>query len=662
MSHSGELLYFFNNKWEVFTQLENVFASLLTETGNRKIMGENPLKSYKNEVKSRQLKPYFKYLSFLEELYYQIVQDEYIVIPELIVKELGDLRKLISSSHTKIRTIRTIYKDHDFFEKIEIVLDQFLKIIHTQYEKYSEYFEQEILRNNKLDIDRNPPYSIQTINYEYKAQLWVDFERITHKTIQISKTLPSWLKFTSDFSQFLTVIKKIEKMDENNQVQIQKILEIEDLKTHSTLGNKKFLIEWIYLLRNSKVITAVDSGFKIEKEEKKKMKLRLQEKINLLLSQKASDILKLIPIEGESIHFPENFRFQNNYSPLLLDLLSNKQEFLTSEYYGDFRKINEELQSFGNIIFSVLDELETWITKITPYLLPMNQVIDPFKKVITKLRGEINRQLDDFEIYAVSVQKDNNKMELEKLLDDQVKKLNNLLINYQNQIDPVIKSNIPELTSLETQIQVFTSDLAEINKDVQDIFQNFQDKPVDINFFIEKWEDKYQEIINRTNFSVKSTLGLIFNRFNQILHQEQVFIDKFKKSSVESGLPKFFSSEFLSQERYSEQDLRNRIKYLDNKILEFEDIKSSYLSEKEKYLTYLEEMLKADGLESKKCIICYKAVNVASDNFIKCEFCGSLSHYVCNVWWLNKFNSCPMCHHKYTIPNNSIYDPNSMVE
>ncbi len=129
----------------------------------------------------------------------------------------------------------------------------------------------------------------------------------------------------------------------------------------------------------------------------------------------------------------------------------------------------------------------------------------------------------------------------------------------------------------------------------------------------------------------------------------------------EDELPSAFTSTLLQPERMTEKELRDRINAVNEKLLELEGQQHYLEEEKQKFQEYLGKVLKTTrNLETKQCVICHKPVDVTNDHFIQCEFCKSLSHYSCAAWWINKYNSCPVCHNSYTVPNSDVYDPDAV--
>ncbi|MHA1584153.1 MAG: hypothetical protein ACTSWL_02780, partial [Promethearchaeota archaeon] len=367
-----------------------------------------------------------------------------------------------------------------------------------------------------------------------------------------------------------------------------------------------------------------------------------------------------------SLNFGLNFNFSSlphplkDYSQHILRFFDNQIEQLTEQHQGDFKGANQDLQPIGKKIFENIAILNQWIDDQTDLLQPWVQIGRRMKKSLNSLRGEINQKLEDFEQYAQSLQEHNTKMELEDIISNKIHELESLLNEYQETTAPIIDRNFPEIEELKKIVKDYLNRMIHLKKDMNQILKEYKSKDLDIVPLVSMWENKYDEVLNRTKFSLRKNISELFAQFNTVLEEEKEFSDTLKNINVHDEIPINFSGDLINPERFTVNDLRSRIAKLNNKIGEVKEISNKLTTEKERYTQLLEGQLKEQGLESKKCIICHKLVNVAEDHYIKCEFCGSLSHYTCAVWWLNKYNSCPVCNNKYTIPNNDLYDPDEI--
>ncbi|MHA1795488.1 MAG: hypothetical protein ACTSUK_05205, partial [Promethearchaeota archaeon] len=192
------------------------------------------------------------------------------------------------------------------------------------------------------------------------------------------------------------------------------------------------------------------------------------------------------------------------------------------------------------------------------------------------------------------------------------------------------------------------------------VFIEYQKKGFNVLPLMETWMKKFESITNQASFTIRNTLTSLFSKYKSVLQSEQEFFETLSGYNSPDSALILKSLEILQPDRMSEADLRKQIEKIDQKLQKIDTIKNQYLLKREKLSSRLEDILKDHGLESKKCVICHQLVNVAEDNYIKCEFCGSLSHYTCAVWWIEKYNSCPVCHNKYTIPNNELFDPDQV--
>ena len=643
---NNQLFYIINNNWKIFSTLDEILAKIIDDNGNKLIDSLSQLKKIEREIKPNFTNRIFKYLQNINLLLTNLNSNNYTHIPELIYLEISTIENSISNILPKLRSIRLIYKENTIFSRtikeLQQLSDRCQKnntIILNNWNQFSDYDE----KSKKFSIASKRPY-------ENKPQIWYSFAFLKESKFFLSFDKYPWMK---NFKEADYLIKKLR----SSKFILSEIFTMSDLIDQPSIKNKPFRLEFFFLLYELKILKTENLYSKMEKIKKNQIKRQLElfshDIINQLMSQAAKEY-------EIGYSRDEDINPQKEIPRTMLDLLNRKQEEITSEYHGDFHTANQILQEHGKILFEIIDQIELRLKNISNLMNPWPDVLKKSYQMLNQLRGEISRQLEDFEQYSSSIQVDSDKIILEQITQKNIRQLENLLKDYQKVTAPYIPESLPKIDELKGIIDDFHKKISNSNDDIEKTFKEFGKKGVNIASIKDNWDDEYKAILNRAKFSLKGLIISIFHQFNNVLEKEQDFFDSLNEDPLGDNLEKYDSTDFLKPERLSEKDLRNKISKYNNKILEFEDLKVKYTKEKENLVKILESQLNENGLKSGTCAICRQSVNVAEDNFVKCEFCGALTHYTCVVQWIQHHNSCPVCMNQYTIPNNGLFDPDKL--
>ncbi len=643
---NNQLFYIINNDWKIFRTLDDILAKIIDDDGNKLIEKLSQLRKMEREIKPNFSIRIFKYLQNINLLLTNLNPNDYCHIPELIFKEISTIENSISNFLPKLRTIRLIYKENTIFSKTIKELQQLndrcqknKTIILNNWNQFSDYDR----KSKQFSILPKRPF-------ENKPQIWYSFAFLKESKFILNFDKYPWMK---NFYEGEYLIKNFK----SSKFILSEIFTMSDLINQQSLNNKSFRLEFFFLLFELKILKTENLYSKMDKNKKSQIKRQLElfshDIINQLMSQAAKEYE--IGYLGE-----EDTNPLKEIPRTMLDLLNRKQEEITSEYHGDFHTANQILQEHGKIMFEIIDQIELRLKNISNLMNPWPDVLKKSYQMLKQLRGEISRQLEDFEQYSSSIQVDSDKLKLENIIQKNRSKLENLLKDYQKVTAPYIPESIPKIDELKEIIDNFQRKILNSKEEIIKTFNEFERKGVEISSIKENWEEEYKAILNRARFSLKGLIISIFHQFNNVLEKEQELFESLNEDSIGDNITKLNSTDFLKAERLSEKDLRNKIKKYNNKILEIEDLKIKYSKEKENLVKILESQLSENGLKSGTCAICRQSVNVAEDNFVKCEFCGALTHYTCVVQWIQHHNSCPVCMNQYTIPNNGLFDPNEL--
>ena len=641
-----QLFYIINNDWKIFNVLNEILAKIIDDNGNKRIESLSQLRKIEREIKPNFSSRIFKYLQNINLLLTNLNANDYSSLPELIFSDISKIENSISHLLPKLRSIRLIYKDNTIFSRTIKELQQLndrcqknMTIILNNWNQFSEYNQE----SKQFSIPSKRPF-------EDKPQIWYSFAFLKESKFFLSFDKYPWMK---NFKEAEYLIKKLR----SSKFILSEIFTMSDLIDQPSIKNKPFRLEFFYLLYELKILKTENLYSKMEKIKKNQIKRQLElfshDIINQLMSQAAKE-------------YEIGYSRDEDINPLkeiprtMLDLLNRKQEEITSEYHGDFHTANQILQEHGKILFEIIDQIEIRLKNISNLMNPWPDVLKKSYQMLNQLRGEISRQLEDFEQYSSSIQVDSDKIILEQITQENIRQLENLLKDYQKVTAPYIPESLPKIDELKGIIDDFHKKISDSNDDIEKTFKEFRKKGVNITSIKDNWDDEYKAILNRAKFSLKGLIISIFHQFNNVLEKEQELFESLNEDPLGGNLEKYDSTDFLKPERLSEKDLRNKIKKYNNKILEIEDLKVKYSKEKENLVKILESQLNENGLKSGTCAICRQSVNVAEDNFVKCEFCGALTHYTCVVQWIQHHNSCPVCMNQYTIPNNGLFDPDEL--
>ncbi|MCF2141638.1 MAG: hypothetical protein K9W44_16415 [Candidatus Lokiarchaeota archaeon] len=655
-----EQLYFFDNKYSFFTQFEKKIDSVIDEKGN--IISD--LSIIKNIEKNSLPKDWQYYLKFLKSIqaFIELLKrnsDEFYFIPTALFVEMYRMQVILANISRKIKSINIKLSKTNLFGKISQIL-----LLLTEYSTEIR----NVLKNSwnidisdeksKKDNDSNL-FSLSNLKtiYNHPASIWFDFVSVVNPLISLSDKKNSVFLFLNEFQLVQELIHELQNQKEL-PISWNDFISSSFPEEITTFQYNSLFCEFCLFLVQNHILFIDDNTNSISSKEKKKLQKKIEQKISSYTCQYFQDLCKIHEI-GINFENPKELGLKEIRHIINSHLQAKQDEFL-KKYEGDLVATSQALQTLTNSIFLIINELEDWISDYKKYFFKGSKSVESIKKQIGQIRGEIARTIEDFDQYTQTLRQNKNQMELEKKIENSIIELESLLRNYQLQTIPFIESNLPDFEKMVQEISQYKEKFLNLQEKMNSTFKEYQDKDVNVFSLMETWTKKFESIINQASFTIRNTLTSIFNKYQSVLQSEQDFFENLSGYTTPDSSSMIQSLDLIQPEKMSEIDLRKQLERIDQKLQKIDEVKSRYLKEREKFSKKLEELLKDSGLESKKCIICHQTVNVAEDHFIKCEFCGSLSHYTCAVWWIEKYNSCPVCHNKYTIPNNDLFDLNEM--
>lgn len=646
-------MYFVQNPWPFFDEVEADLRPIINEQG-QKLISDADIKKIDKKISPKPLIDVFQYFSSINKVIIALEPYKYTYIPYALFKEFTSVSDRIGNILTRIRTIRAIYKQNDLFDKLSNELTK----LNTVSLSHTNQLYQHWLGRDRKDGEDDPFIYSPKPEYENFPKIWLEVEKMKETWYTFNMVAFPWLKVFAESGAMEESVKNLQRINKTQNFLLDELFTSKELTTKGSFQDALFRLEIFYFYVQIDILNGGKPKVQSDKEKTAHAKAQLEDMVIKLLHAQILD-------HAEKYHL----NYGQNSSPLkdlprcISDRIEQLQQHLTTTNEGDLNAANRDLQERGTILYELVDNLEQWFNDMTSFLTPFSQVLRKPQNMITQVRGEIGRQLDDFDQYAQSVKEESDRTDLQQVLDEKIQSLEHTLETYNQEIAPLINQKIEIIPSLNQIIDKYDRQFSEIKTEVSQLFKSFrQQKELNLQPTFKIWEEKYEEIITRSRFPLKRALASVLDDFQIPLAKEDDFFKRvYEMSTNQENVADSLSSEYLLPEKLSDRTLRDRINQINLKIEEIERVKALYSAEKLHFIQLLEQHLKTThNIESKKCIICHKSVNVAEDHFIQCEFCKSLSHYTCAAWWVNKYNSCPVCHNQYTIPNSHLYDPSQM--
>ncbi|MBN2155764.1 MAG: E3 ubiquitin protein ligase [Candidatus Lokiarchaeota archaeon] len=321
-------------------------------------------------------------------------------------------------------------------------------------------------------------------------------------------------------------------------------------------------------------------------------------------------------------------------------------------------KLEEKYNARISPLLKKLNIIGAWLKSLKPFLKPYENVTAKFEEIVEDLIAEILRKQEEFENYSDIVYEHDTRATVEKELDSVLQLLNDKISSYQKTTLKLVEEEIPQINQISEIIKNFQQEFDKIYVKAQHVFQKYQKENVNIYDAIQRWEETYFAEKHRAEFIITKLLTTLVEKFQILMKKEEGFMEPSSEfGSDERKLSLMLSPNILNPDTLTDEQIRNQMQYIDKKLKDLERMKHVYTNTKISYKALLEKRLEKKGdIKSKICVICHKKVDVVSEDYIKCEFCGRLSHYLCSAWWLEKHNSCPVCGNVYLVPGSELYD------
>lgn len=647
---------FFNPTWAAFQQLHEILDPLLNAQGQKPESGIN-LKSVENKIGAKKFGEIINYFQLINQILNKIESADFFYLPSRIFQELERLRIEIAQFATKIRTIRTAYKINTAFER---ELDELNRLHMAVIETINLLFM--LWMNHKRDEMQTELFKPELpSNLSYLPSIWFDVLMIKEPPLSVFQRPEEWWLTIDEWKLLNDTYQDISKHNKTNRVFIKELYEAPQLKNHEILKDDHIRKEFLYFFGKLQLLIEHESPSLKDKQKKKDIQFKISQFIDQLLTNVLIELSEKYQLESKKADSP--LRILPN---ILVDNVHRIQENLVTHFEGDLSKANQESQKALEPVSKFIDDVEEWFNSIRPLILSWDKVVERIQKAITHGRSDLIRMAEEFETYAKTVKEESFRSELTLIIDEKIHQLEVILQQYERETNQIIAHNFPELQQIEKLLQKYESEVLIIKDNMKAKFQEFKEKDVDLYSNIKIWTEKYESLKNRIRFTLTNLLFIFFQKFQKVLAEEEELFQKLgalQSQTLGANIGSNLIAEFTPPDRMNSVELKERIDNINEKLLEIDATRQHLEQEKAKCQQVLGKYLKENqSIETKKCVICHKLVTVTEDHFIQCQFCKSLSHYSCAAWWIDKYNSCPVCHNVYMVPNSTIYDPTSLEE
>ncbi len=647
-------------EWKEFQDLKTSIAEFLTETGAQSLTNDEASKKLR-KLRLENEKDIETHLSNLVSFINSINPDWSSLIPLMITRSLRILNEKISEIIISLGSIETAYKIKDscsdFQNSLKTIRNKALSILSFISEKWLDArLDQNIANKDLLNFELSLEKKTQKPNYYNQILLWERISVISEEAYDIQK-LTNPIRIIGEYLEIFTVFESCIKNTKSRLVTLASFLEFYQKNMMLASLNRTYIMELLYYLKEQGFLkysaTLTDNG----KDTKEKAKNEIVGFIESLYRDFIEDsFMNKLETLGSLI--------QKDVKKALPAALMEKTKEIESkivEKYGSIQEAEKNIEKEYEPLYEILMKTEEWIKTTNLRLGKYASATRIFQKNISNLSHEFDRKIENFKQYADSVHDSHHRQELENILKEKLSIMENKLNQYEKETSNIIKNEIPQISYMEQMLNDFNTAFKGITEDVLKAFKAYKEKNVNVFPSIKLWEEKMQELKHRTIFIISNLFAMLFEKFKPVIDMEQnLFKELQELKNTADQIPLNFSLDLVMPQKLTEKQLRTRIKDIDEKINELDKIKEIYTMEKKKYQQILEENLKIKkNLVSRQCIICHKFIDVVSEEeVLKCEFCGSMSHYICGAWWIEKYNSCPVCNNSYTKPNSELFDGN----
>jgi hypothetical protein len=617
---------------------------------------------------------YEKYSEYIENLqnytenYLLSAQNsDYFYVKNELIEELHVVSNNLQNLNSNIRNVKRITK------KISVLDDSLLKL--EELLKKSTHLGSKIQQSIK---------DIKSI-YEDSTTLWTEINRIKNLNFKLNKIPPSieqWseIKELVDFIISLNEVflnkKKKEKREQILTFHFEEIYQFFYSKDSDKI---KFYSDLLYLLYLNGIFESYQGEEFINILERREVILNLKNFINPLLKELIEEKLQDVFIEIEEFDLKEKDESINlktlkeqkisNFLPKIVDYFIRGLERSFQEKIHDVikaEKFEEITKFYYNKIedFSTkISEIEDWILNIEHFLNPYANITASLRKVFSNVSSEIYRRKNEYLSFIKTVRDEEHRVEIRKFVSDKISEVNDLIRVYEDEASMIIKEEFPQLKRIREILKDYSLKIEKIKDSVYKKLDSVKKDDVDIYQVIKYWEDSLNRKRQQLTFLMSLLLNKIFKSFKDLIEKEGILFATITEITEQTenfeGLPLNFALSSFLAEKLSEEELKERIAEIKSKINQLNNSLGLYQIEVAKLETILANRVKVrKGISASdvQCTVCHKFINFAKDKVITCPFCASTYHYLCIAYWLQNYNSCPMCQNHFLEPHSELFE------
>jgi hypothetical protein len=640
---------------DFFDQLEKILGTLIEtkkKTRDSKSQTQQVLDliTYSQTISAKYLEDYLVDLELSAKICNFLMNEPPTLLSALLIRNTIQHINVLNQYNTLIRSARKITKKNQLAYNFQItlqkILDGYTRCIRTTTQQHAKIVQdrKDILQSSVKERLESTFKYYQPVEFFSRlgssSQKWyaIHLEKETQFTINNTNDIALQNIFPSIEKKEITLNELIKSPDLINKAyKLLEILNKQDLTEEFKQISSDLL--WVYSkLGILKVIP--------EKIKSKDTKTKLKRLISNAYFEIVTELFRNTKYENV---VDEPLKI---LSKIALECENGIQEDLVSLNLPP-NQMEEEYSKRISLLMSKFEIIKNWLSSLIPFLSPYEKVAQKFIEIVEDLTIEINRKQEEFGDYSDVLFETDSRASVDQELDLVLQALDEKVSSYEKTTMHLMEQEIPQIKQMQEIMKHFQQEFDEFHIRAQNIFKQYENQNVNIYDAVKRWEETYFAEKHRAEFLVTKMLSILLEKFQAVVKKEKT-LTEFGLNDKNSLM---LSPGVMNPQTLTDEQIRSQMLYIDKKLKDLEEMKSEYIQTKISYKAILEKRLeKKDDITSKICVICHKKVDVVSDEYIRCEFCGRLSHYLCSAWWLEKYGSCPVCNNVYLVPGSDLYD------
>ncbi|MFX1292953.1 MAG: hypothetical protein ACFFAG_18550 [Promethearchaeota archaeon] len=521
--------------------------------------------------------------------------------------------------------------------------------------------------------------------YDDQLHLWVEINKNKNLNFKLNE-IPAVLGDWDEIKEVYTFIKSLNeafiKKRKKDKEEFILTFHFDELYQFFLSKNEKkvnLYFDLTYLLNFNRIIEEYQGDEFINILERKEIIQNLKQFVkpllNELILEKFHDIVveieefdlkdKNIDIELKTLK-DQKIRI---FLPKIVDYYILGLEKKFQEKIHDDTE-TEEFEKIANFYYTKIDrfyskiqEVEDWVLMLENFLIPYDNITESYRKIFGNVSSEIYRRKNEYLSFIQTVKDEEVRVNIRKFIKGKISELNELIISYEDETSLIIKEEFPQLKQIREILVRYTAKIQNIKDEVYKMLDSKKSQDIDIYQIIKLWEENFNRKRQQLTFLISLLINKLFKSFKELLDKEGFLFATITEISEQTEnfeeLPLNFALSAFLAEKLTENELRERIAEINSKISHLNNSLGLYQVELSKLETILANRVKlSKGISASEvqCTVCHKFIDFVKDKVITCPFCGSTYHYLCIVWWVSKYNTCPMCQNHFLEPHSELYE------